>query len=163
MKIDIATIEDLPEILNLQLLAFQPVAETLDWYDAPNLHETLAQARKVFLNYTTLKLMTDEGYLIGSVRGKVENGSLYIGRLMVLPEFQGKGFGSRLIQQIEACLPHNRAWLNTCEQLRGNVRLYKRLGFIPFGHERINDHLTRVFMEKNTGTVEPPLAEQLVN
>jgi len=152
MKIDIATIYDLPEIMNLQLLTFMPVAEELDWYDAPNIHETLDHARKEFPQYLTLKLTTPEGYLVGSVRGMVKDGSLYIARLMVLPEYQGQGYGSRLIQEIENRLPHHRAWLNTCEQLKGNVRLYMRHGFIPFDYERINDHLTRVFMEKMSAT-----------
>ncbi|MBQ1884567.1 MAG: hypothetical protein II165_06060, partial [Bacteroidales bacterium] len=35
MKIEIATIEDVPEILNLQYKAFYPVAEQLNWLDAP--------------------------------------------------------------------------------------------------------------------------------
>jgi len=148
MKIEIATLKDLPEIMNLQLLAFQSVAEELDWPDAPNMHETLAHALEEFPHYTTLKLTDDYGNLIGSVRGKVDDDSLYIGRLMVLPEKQGQGYGSTLIREIERLMPHRRAWLNTCEQLKGNVRLYERHGFRVFGHERINDHLTRVFMEK---------------
>jgi len=150
MKIEIAKITDLPEIMNLQLLAFKSVAEDLDWSDAPNMHESLAHACEEFPHYTTLKLTNDEGHLVGSVRGRVEDGSLYIGRLMVLPECQGQGYGSLLIKEIERQMPHRRAWLNTCEQLKGNVRLYQRHGFIAFDHERINDHLTRVFMEKIT-------------
>ena len=152
MKIEIATIRDLPEILNLQLLAFQSVAEDLDWPDAPNMHETLAHAQQEFSHYTTLKLTDDEGNLLGSVRGKVEDDSLYIGRLMVLPECQGQGYGSTLIREIEQRMPHRRAWLNTCEQLKGNVRLYERHGFHAFDHEPINNHLTRVFMEKLSKT-----------
>ena len=40
MKIKIATIDDVPELLNLQYKTFRPVAESLNWSDAPNLTET---------------------------------------------------------------------------------------------------------------------------
>lgn len=40
MKIKIATIDDVPELLSLQYKAFRPVAESLNWPDAPNLTET---------------------------------------------------------------------------------------------------------------------------
>ena len=90
MKIELATIQDVPEILELRYKAFRPVAERLNWPDAPNLTETVEHARGEFPKYTTLKMLSDDGKIIGSVRGRVENGSLYIGRLMVLPEFQKK-------------------------------------------------------------------------
>jgi len=148
MKIEIATIEDVPELMDLQKIAFTQVAQEVNWPEIPNLHESLEHAVEDFPHYTTLKMINDEGCIVGSIRGNVENDSLYIGRLMVLPQYQGHGYGSELIRRIEAELPHSRAWLNTCEQLLGNVRLYSRHGYIPFDHERINDCLTRVFMEK---------------
>ena len=99
MKIEIATIQDVPEILELQYKAFRPVAEFLNWLDAPNLTETVEHARGEFLKYTTLKMLSDDGKIIGSVRGRVEDGSLYIGRLMVLPEFQKNGYGRILLRR----------------------------------------------------------------
>ena len=147
-EILIATEKDIPELLNVQKTAFMPVSLKINWPDAANITETLEQATEAFPHYTMLKMLNDEGRIIGMVRGKVENGSLYIGKLMVLPEYQGQGIGTQLIRAIEKQLPHQRAWLNTCEQLEGNVYLYSREGFVPFKHERINDHLTRVYMEK---------------
>lgn len=64
-----------------------PVAKKLNWPDAANITETLEQATEAFPHYTMLKMLNDEGRIIGMVRGKVENGSLYIGKLMVLPEY----------------------------------------------------------------------------
>lgn len=55
MKIEIATIQDVPEILELQYKAFCPVAESLNWLDAPNLTETVEYARGEFPKYSTLK------------------------------------------------------------------------------------------------------------
>ena len=86
MKIEIATIEDVPELIELHDKAFFAIAAEVNWLDAPGLKESLEQALEDFPKYMTLKMLSDEGKIIGSVRGRVEDGALYIGRLMVLPE-----------------------------------------------------------------------------
>ena len=48
MKIELATIQDVPAILDLQRKAFGPLCEELNWMDAPPLTETLEQACEEF-------------------------------------------------------------------------------------------------------------------
>ena len=148
MKIEIANIEDVPELLNLQYKAFHPVAERLNWPDAPNLIETVEHARGEFPKYTTLKMLSDDGKIIGSVRGRVENGSLYIGRLMVLPEFQKNGYGRILLRKIQSMLPHDRAWLDTSGDVPETVSFYEREGFRIFERKRFENGVSWIFMEK---------------
>ena len=148
MKIELATIQDVPEILELQYKAFRPVAERLNWPDAPNLTETVEHARGEFLKYTTLKMLSDDGKIIGSVRGRVEDGSLYIGRLMVLPEFQKNGYGRILLREIQSILPHNRAWLDTSGDVPETVSFYEREGFRTFHTEHFENTHTWISMEK---------------
>lgn len=69
MKIEIANIEDVPELLELHDKAFFAIAAEVDWLDAPGLKESLEQAREDFSKYTTLKMLSDDGKIIGSVRG----------------------------------------------------------------------------------------------
>ena len=145
MKIEIATIDDVPELLSLQYKAFRPVAERLNWPDAPNLTETVEHARGEFLKYTTLKMLSGDKKIIGSVRGRVEDGSLYIGRLMVLPEFQKNGYGRILLREIQSMLPHNRAWLDTLPE---TVSFYEREGFRTFESRRFENGSSWIFMEK---------------
>ena len=76
------------------------------WSDAPTVTETIEQAYADFPNSTVLKMVADDGRIIGSVRGKADNGSLYIGRLMVLPEFQKKGYGKILLREIQSVMPN---------------------------------------------------------
>jgi len=148
MKIEIATIQDVPEILDLQYKAFRPVAESLNWLDAPNLTETVEHARGEFPKYTTLKMLSDDGKIIGSVRGCIEDGSLYIGRLMVLPEFQKNGYGRILLREIQSILPHNRAWLDTSGDVPETVSFYEREGFRTFESKRFENGVSWIFMEK---------------
>ena len=148
MKIEIATIQDVPEILELQYKAFRPVAESLNWLDAPNLTETVEHARGEFPKYTTLKMLSDDGKIIGSVRGCIEDSSLYISRLMVLPEFQKNGYGRILLREIQSILPHNRAWLDTSGDVPETVSFYEREGFRTFESKRFENGVSWIFMEK---------------
>ncbi|MCQ2974138.1 MAG: GNAT family N-acetyltransferase [Bacteroidales bacterium] len=148
MEIITANIQDVPELLELQYKAFEGVANALNWENCPNLMQTLDEAYSEFNNYKTYKILSDNNKIIASVRGDIIENSLHISRLMVLPEYQGKGLGTLLLRNIENDMPHYRAWLNTCKQLKGNVYLYTREGYKPFKHEKINSHLTRVFMGK---------------
>ena len=148
MKIEIANIEDVPELLELHDKAFFAIAAEVDWLDAPGLKESLEQACEDFPKYMTLKMLSDEGKIVGSVRGRVEDGSLYIGRLMVLPEFQKNGYGRILLREIQSMLPHSRAWLDTSGDVPETVSFYEREGFRTFESKHFENGVSWIFMEK---------------
>ena len=148
MKIELATIQDVPALLDLQRKAFSSQCKELGWEDAPPMSETLEHAYEEFANNTTLKVQDENGRIIASVRGNVTDGSLYIGRLMVLPENRQQGIGKLLFRDIQARLPHNRAWLSTCLQVKPPYEFYLREGFKPFNNEIVGPGLTWVSMEK---------------
>ena len=148
MKIELATIEDVPALLDLQRKAFGPLCEELDWKDAPVLTESLEHAYADFSQGTTLKVQDGDGRIIGSVHGIVTDGSLYIGRLMVLPDYQQQGIGKQLFREIQSRLPHRHAWLCTCQQVRPPYEFYLREGFRPYKDETVGPGLTWVYMEK---------------
>jgi len=148
MIIELATIQDVPALLDLQRKAFGPLCEELDWKDSPVLTESLEYAYKEFARCTTLKVQNQDGIIIGSVYGNVTNGSLYLGRLMVLPEYQQQGIGKQLFREIQSRLPHFRVWLCTCQQVRPPYEFYLREGFKPYKSEVVGPGLTWVYMEK---------------
>ena len=51
MKIEFATIQDVPALLDLQRKAFGPLCEELNWKDAPPLTESLEHAYEEFKPY----------------------------------------------------------------------------------------------------------------
>lgn len=148
MLIQEASIGDVPELLDLQCKCFGPVCDMLDWHDAKNMTETVEEANADFPRFTTLKVCGGDGRIIGSVRGRVEDGSLFIGRLMVLPECQKLGLGLELLHAIEARLPHNRVWLYTCQQVGFTMKFYQKEGFKTYKVEPINERLSWAYMEK---------------
>jgi len=153
MKIEIATIEDVPELMELHDKAFFAIAAEVNWLDAPGLKESLEQALEDFPKYMTLKMLSDEGKIVGSVRGRVEEGSLYIGRLMVLPECQKNGYGRILLREIQSMLPHSRTWLDTSGDVPETVSFYEREGFRTFESKRFENGVSWIFMEKSEARV----------
>ena len=98
MIITKATKEDLSEILQLQYLSYQSEAKLLNNFDIPPLKQTLQEVQNEYDNGTRLKVLDDNNRIIGSVRGYIENGTLYIGKLFVHPFWQGKGIGTKLLK-----------------------------------------------------------------
>lgn len=59
-------------------------------------------------------------------------GEVHIGHLAIDPNFQGKGFGKRLLFTILEVLPETKKLvLITRKENHGSRAFYKRLGFIP--------------------------------
>lgn len=148
-SIEFATINDVPALLDLQHKAFGPQCVELGWEDAPPMTETIEHAYEEFAQCLTLKIETTDGRIIGSIRGNVSDGSLYIGRLMVHPDYRHIGLGKMLFTDIQTRLAHNRAWLCTCQQVSSTYEFYKRQGFEPYKSDDVGHGLTWVYMEKN--------------
>jgi Predicted acetyltransferase len=147
-KILRADISDAAEILALQRVAYQSEAVIYDDWTIPPLTQTLSDIKEEFDEMTFLKAC-DSGRLIGSVRASTHDGTCDIGRLIVHPEFQHKGIGTRLMLGIETEFPSERRFqLFTGSRSEGNIRLYERLGYRIFRTDRLSPQVELVFMEK---------------
>lgn len=138
---------DLQEILQLQYLAYQSEAELFGNKDIPPLKQTLSEVIDEFNNGIVLKMVIDNR-IIGSVRAKEENGTVYIGKLMVHPDYRCKGYGSKLLSEIERCFPKKRYELFTSTRSVDNIRLYQKMEYTIFNRKVVNDELVFVYMEK---------------
>ena len=139
--------KDLQEILELQYLAYQSEAVLFKDKDIPPLRETIEEVTEEYNNGTILKMVSGEK-IIGSVRAQEQNGSVYIGKLMVHPDHRCKGFGSMLLDEIENYYPGKRYELFTSTRSEDNIRLYQKHGYKIFDRKVINDELVFVYMEK---------------
>jgi ribosomal protein S18 acetylase RimI-like enzyme len=146
--IEDAVVDDAEEILQLQKLAYQSEAAIYDDYTIPPLVQSLEGMLTDLRKQIVLKIMID-GKIIGSVRGHVQDGTGYIGRLIVHPQFQNRGTGTQLIKAIEERLAQAKRYeLFTGHKSERNIYLYKKLGYSQFRTEKINDGLTQVYLEK---------------
>ena len=147
-KITKASEEDLQEILDLQHLAYQSEAALFGRQDIQPLTETLDELIEEYKAGTVLKMTDENGKIIGSVRGKEADGTLYIGKLMVHPDHQRKGYGRRLVTAIEECCPGRRYELFTSTRSVNNIRLYESLGYKKFDERDADGEIRSVYLEK---------------
>ena len=143
-----AEYNDLQEILALQYLAYQSEAELFGSKDIPPLKQTLDEVIEEFNNGIILKLTDENGSIIGSVRATEKNGTVYIGKLMVHPDHRCKGYGTKLLSEIENSYPDKRFELFTSTRSVDNIRLYEKVGYKIFDRKPVDDELVFVYMEK---------------
>ena len=99
---------DLQEILQLQYLAYQSESALFGSRDIPPLKQTLDEVIEEFNSGIILKMIDDKNNIIGSVRAKEIDGTVYIGKLMVHPDYQHKGYGTMLLSEMEIRFPDKR-------------------------------------------------------
>ena len=139
---------DLREILALQYLAYQSEAALFGSRDIPPLKQTLSEVEAEFDRGVILKMLGENGSIIGSVRAYESDGTVYIGKLMVHPGHRRKGLGSQLLAEIEQCFPHWRYELFTSTRSADNIRLYEKNGYVIFSRKPVSSELEFVYMEK---------------
>jgi N-acetylglutamate synthase-like GNAT family acetyltransferase len=155
VTIERADTRDAEEILALQKLAFQSEAKLYNDYTLPPLTQTLEEMQADIENKIVLKASVD-GRIVGSVRAHMKSQRIcYVGRLVVHPDCQTQGLGTRLMNEIEVIFSRaERFKLFTGHRSENTLHLYHKLGYQEFKRERVSDDLTLVFLEKR------PSAEQ---
>lgn len=149
MIIQKADISDAPEILSLQKLAYLSEAEIYNDHTIPPLTQTLEEVEDKFEDHIFLKAV-ENGRIIGSVRGNVlDSESVYIGRLIVNPDHQNQGIGTKLLDKIESCFPNfKRFELITGYKSEKNISIYTKRGYRIFKKEKFSDGLYLLYLEK---------------
>ncbi len=148
MRISKAIVDDAVEILELQKQAYLSEAKLNDDYTLPPLTQTIESMINDFGRCTFLKAVLGQR-IIGSVKGYEENGTCYIGRLIVADEHQNQGIGTALLKSIEKELGNvSRYELFTGKKSEKNIYLYHKNGYRIFREEELNKKTTIVFLEK---------------
>ena len=141
--------EDLGIILALQYRAYRSEARLLGNDRIPPLMQTLKDVEREYREGIVLKAVDEVGVIIGSVRAREEGDTLYISKLMVLPEKQGRGIGTQLLVAVEKACPKPRYELFTSNMSLKNLKLYEGLGYVRFREEEMDiPDLKSVYMEK---------------
>jgi len=147
-QIERAAASDASTILDIQYQAYRQEAMLYGGVTLPPLLETADELKAVMKTHVVLKGLVD-GVIAGSVRGREADGTCSIGRLVVAPDYQGRGLGSALLAAIEAAFAHiHRFELFTGHKSARNLGLYARRGYTEFRRQREDDAVTLVFLEK---------------
>ena len=146
-EVEIAKESDLEDILRLQKLAYISEAKIYNNFNIEPLKQTIEELHKEFKESLVLKKIENER-LLGSVRAYAQNGSCYIGRLIVHPNVQNRGIGGILLKAIESCYKEKRFELFTGYLSKKNIEFYKKRGYKKFKTKKINEFEKLVYFEK---------------
>ncbi len=148
MRIEIAEIEDAAGILEVQKLAYRSEAELYNFPEMTPMIETLEQLEEEFATNQILKAVENDR-LIGSVRARRFDGECYVGRLSVHPDYQNRGIGRALMEEVERRQSDaKRFTLFTGSKSLKNIGLYKRLGYRTERREQIAAGVALLYMAK---------------
>lgn len=139
---------DFPEILAIQKKAFLLEAQFYQNFNIQPLTQTLEEMEAECREKIVLKAIAG-GQIVGSIRANsVENIGL-INKLVVLPEFQRRGFGKKLLEEIETYFPAIEKFkLQTGALSESNIGLYTKIGYQIVGRSMFEGGVEAVVMEK---------------
>ncbi len=130
-------VQDAGEILTLQRAAYVTEAQAHADLDLPPLRQSLSEliAELNDPQVVALGCRDTRGRLVAAVRARLSlPGATVaeIGRLTVVPDQQGRGFGTGLLKTLDEQLAPSVVELRlfTGEHSVDNVRLYTRLGYV---------------------------------
>ncbi|WP_342355791.1 GNAT family N-acetyltransferase [Actinomyces respiraculi] len=128
-------VKDAGEILTLQRAAYLTEAAAHEDISLPPLTQTLTELVDELGDPDVTALgIRDHGRLIAAVRLRRNGGAVELGRLVVAPERQGQGVGTRLLRHAESVHPRaQEIRLFTGERSAANIRLYTRNGYRETG------------------------------
>ena len=143
-----AIISDIEELYKLQILAFKSEAEMIGSCEVPALQESPEHHRADFTNWKTLKLLNDTGDIIASIRFKIYDDMIEIGRLMTHPDYRLQGFAQKLLEVVDEMYPDLVKELYTCTKSWTNIRLYEKMGYKSYSEVTETSGLSFVYMRK---------------
>jgi len=140
--------DDAPAMLDLQLTAFAEEGRRSGTRDIPPLTEGLDAVVEHIRKQTAL-VARDNGKIIGSIRGIVDDRVCTVRALAVDPAHHGRGVGSALLEALERTLPDvARFDLTTNTVMERNVPFYERHDYRLTGLTRHSALVTLAQMTK---------------
>ncbi|HET6738209.1 MAG TPA: tRNA (guanosine(37)-N1)-methyltransferase TrmD [Kribbella sp.] len=144
-----ATAADAGEIHVLQLAAFLSEARLYDDYTIPPLTDDPAATTARIERGNVLKAVAGTR-IVGSVQLVVDDGVGHVERLMVAPDWQGRGLGVRLLRAAEQLAPADVASyaLDTGALSDRNLALYRKAGYREVSREAQTPKVDLVHLAK---------------
>lgn len=106
------------------------IVETIDHAAfSPHWRMQMDDLREVSQYASSYTIAVLDGQIVGYQLSTSYPDTIHLARLATLPEFQGKGIGSQLVQTLIQDFPHHHITVNTQGSNEVSQRLYKRLGF----------------------------------
>ncbi len=147
-----ATYSDCEEIQKIQQESFAQLLEKYQDFDMSPATETLERIQYKFNEpTTTYYFIFCENIKVGVIRVvRIDENTMRISPIMILPEYQNKGYAQKALSGIENMYSHIKYWqLDTIKQEEKLCYLYEKVGYVKTGkEEEIKQGMTIVFYQK---------------
>ncbi len=153
IEICLAELSDLSKILELQKEAYVQEAEIYNDFNIQPLTQNIDSLKIEWQKGIVIKAEKN-GHIIGSVRAELVDNICKIGKLIVKPGFQNQGIGKSLMIEIEKVFDNCSTYeLFTGDRSDKNLNLYRKLGYVDFKTEQIDDNLKLIYLQKRNNAV----------
>lgn len=153
VSICIAGSSDLHKILELQKEAYRQEAEIYNNFNIQPLTQDIESLKLEWQNGIVLKAEKN-GQIIGSARAKLVDNVCKIGKLIVKPDFQNRGIGKQLLQEIEKLFDNCSIYeLFTGNKSEKNLTIYRKSGYQDCKEERFDENLKLICLRKQNDVI----------
>ncbi|MFT4144419.1 MAG: GNAT family N-acetyltransferase [Mobilitalea sp.] len=141
-----ATIDDVHQFAAIKAEAYQddrarsipPKDNTPEWYDGEwyiglgIINEK--EAQRIIETYESFIILLKDKVIGGFWVHEEKENTLTLEDFCILPEYQGKGYGTRALYLLEQQFPRNNVWtLSTPFFCKRNRHLYEKVGYTQVG------------------------------
>jgi len=130
--IERANIEDAFEITSIKISAYNKEINTyLGRNGGPPGYDKVESEIHIISNFIAYKIIFD-GHIIGALfLDKISNNIMRFEDFVISPNYQGKGYGYKVMKLIEEAHPNINEWqLSTPVFSISNQHLYKKFGYV---------------------------------
>lgn len=133
-----ATPDDIPALTHTQTRAFDDSERRFNHHPeggGPPGYNSTQEQLKMLRRATRYYALIDEGAIIGgAILFTRDNIHIYLGRIWIDPDHQGRSLGVEAMRLLEAEFPQSRRWsLETPEWATLNHRFYEKCGYTNRG------------------------------
>jgi|NGEPerStandDraft_9_1074522.scaffolds.fasta_scaffold22928_2 ribosomal protein S18 acetylase RimI-like enzyme len=143
-------VDEAEDILNVQKEAFQADLEKYEDFETSPATEPIKKLLyKINKNIHYTILINDR--IIGGAEVRLDSPTeCYINRIFVLPQYQDKGLGTRIMNFIENEYPNVMKWtLSTPHKNHRNQHFYEKFGYKKVGEHKVTEELNLIdYMKK---------------
>lgn len=147
-----ATYSDCEEIRKIQQESFAQLLGKYQDFDMSPATETLERIQYKFNEpTTTYYFIFCDNIKIGVIRVvSIDENTMRISPMMILPEHQNKGYAQKALSEIENVYSHIKFWqLDTIKEEEKLCYLYEKVGYVKTGREEvIKQGMSIVFYQK---------------
>ncbi len=149
IKIIRTRLEEVEILLEIQKEAFQPDLELYQDFDSNPAVEPIDRLKLKVERYYYYTIFID-GKIVGGIDIRpLEENHYRLNRIFLHPNFQDKGYGSKIIKIIEDEFPFAKKWsLDTPFKNFRNHHFYEKLGYRKVGEHKVTEKLTLFDYEK---------------